>query len=721
MCIHHQYLKMKKKIFCLSIVLFSFVTISIAQVKKKPKEKAPTQSEIEKLMKEAEAGMDQIDAATKNIIDSMDIKMPSLKNVPKVSDKQLAEAWDVEERIVPKKDVARIASITKINLNEATLENYVNAINTKTNLILNAASKILAEKIYSDLKVSGKSSDAIGNTAAGLWMMGRLQPALYIMGRICIEDVTNTDNLSNYAAMLSMCGLQQFAIPCLNYLNLKFPGNSTLFNNLGQAWFGLGDIIKSEKYLDSAIRIYAWHPQANFTKSFIVENRGNKSEAINLVKKSILHAYTADKEGRLEQLGYKLTFRDVSLPRNPKSDGLNLGAFNTPPFPKSVDECLEFDKEWTSFRQQLQLQISALSAQLEDAQTIVNEKREKRMNESVTIVKASLATGKPVEDVFLFPLHFEAASLKQNEVKDEYERKLDKLLKNIAAFLYGPGASLKMQYDKDIEKLQEENLEQTGEGLPNKDFCPKFKEVTDKYLSANNSETEFFFKEGLEILKIYLNESAHWQIYSAFPEEFTAHKLEAKITWLSALNAKSPIDFISITEYKCNTPVKSKAGKLAEFDDVACKYHSEISFPIGKMKMDCSRWTTELDLSFVKFGLKQNMDKETFADQFMECNIEVGAKIGKDLKLGPLSVEASAGSRVGIEIDRSGIKDIYITGGVKVEAGTNIIGEASVASGTPASMMGVGVSDHSIDAGVEGKISIISGRGSIYGTGIFSK
>src|SRR5204863_477671 len=108
-------------------------------------------------------------------------------------------------------------------------------------------------------------------------------------------------------------------------------------------------------------------------------------------------------------------------------------------------------------------------------------------------------------------------------------------------------------------------------------------------------------------------------------------------------------------------------------------------------------------------------------DQFMNCNVEIGAKVGKDVKLGPLSVEASAGARIGIEIDRAGISDVYVTGGVKAGVGTNIISGASEATGTPSSMMGQGVSDLSLDGGIEGKISLVSGKGSIYGIGIFGK
>lgn len=108
----------------------------------------------------------------------------------------------------------------------------------------------------------------------------------------------------------------------------------------------------------------------------------------------------------------------------------------------------------------------------------------------------------------------------------------------------------------------------------------------------------------------------------------------------------------------------------------------------NRLKMDCCRFTTELDLCVIKFGLKQNVDNETFADQLMICMVEVVAKVGKDVKTG---------------------------------AGTNIIGAASEATGTPSSIMGVGVSDVSIDGGVEGRIILESGRGFVYGTGIFKK
>jgi tetratricopeptide (TPR) repeat protein len=714
-----------KYLFQLLCVLL-FATAGAAQPgKKNEKEKPPTQKEMEEMMKEAEKMMGEMSPEDKKMMDSMGIKMPDFKKTAKavsgITDKQLATAWEVENLIVPKKDNARINAISKTPLTAGSMGAFISDVNNKMVALLWPASKSLAEKMYTQMKAAGKNSDAIGNTATGLWIMGRLQPALYIMGKICADDASNTDNLSNYASMLSMCGVQQSAIPVLNYLDTQYPNNSTLINNLGQAWFGLGDMEKAEKYLDNVLRMYAWHPQAALTKSFIAESKGNKAEAVTLVKKSMLHSYSEEKEERLRKLGHKLTSKDVTLPKNSKADPLNLGGSVPPPYPMSVDECIALEPVWKTYRAQLKEQAAALSKQFKQAEQTAADMQQKRMNADLNMIKASMAAGSPQGVLTPVPIHAKAAYIKQNEVMEEYRRRTEELGKKMTSFFSGQAIQLKKDYEAQMEILREANLEQTGEGKPNKDYCPMYKAESDKYLRAYNSGVEPLFKEYLEIQKKYLNEMTHWQLYSEWPEKFEAYKIAAKISWLGALGAEPPISFESITQYKCAPPVQGKSGKLANFDDVACKYHSEITLFIGKMKSDCSRFTTEVDLGAIKLGLKQDMDKETFADQFMSCSVEVGAKVGKDVKMGPLSVEASAGARVGVEIDRTGVKDVYITGGVKAGAGTNIIGDAAEAAGTPSSALGQGVSDISIDGGVEGKISLVSGRGSIYGTGIFQK
>src|SRR5689334_8197756 len=100
---------MKNKISIIAILLFPLCMW--AQKKPPAKEKAPTQKEMQDIMKQMQKEMDDISPEDKKSMDSMGIKMPDLKgmqnNVAGVSDAQLKKAYDDENRIVPIKDNAR--------------------------------------------------------------------------------------------------------------------------------------------------------------------------------------------------------------------------------------------------------------------------------------------------------------------------------------------------------------------------------------------------------------------------------------------------------------------------------------------------------------------------------------------------------------------------------------------------------------------------------------
>ena len=86
-----------------------FLYLAISQPGKKPtqqKEKPSAKKEIEYLKKEAQKTVNGLSPEDKKTMDSLGIKMPSFKNVPKVTDKQLADATEEEERTVSKKDIA---------------------------------------------------------------------------------------------------------------------------------------------------------------------------------------------------------------------------------------------------------------------------------------------------------------------------------------------------------------------------------------------------------------------------------------------------------------------------------------------------------------------------------------------------------------------------------------------------------------------------------------
>ncbi len=701
------------------LILTVFIlSISIAFSQSKPKQKTgdatPTQQEMQDMMKEAQKELDNLSPEDKKMMEDMGIKMPDMNNVGNsvsgVSDAQLQKAFEDENRIVPNKDLARIGSISKAPLTNTALPSYLSTVHNSVVAQLKPASKTKGEEIYQLIKAQYNSPVATGNTAASLWMLGKAELALYVMGKACLDNPTNVDNLNNYASMLSMSGAEQLSIPIFEKINRQFPKNSTILNNLGQAWFGLGDIDKATNYLDSTIHIYAYHPQANFTKSFIEESKGNTSAAVECVRKSIKHAYSKEKEDRLRKMGHEIEGKDIRFPFKPNPNPLNLSSFEHPDLPGSVDESIALEKLWKKFKDDCELQSQILNSKLVKAEQVMKVAYEQRKNENIAIVKNSINSGYVTGSLDLVPLYAPTASLKLKEImegNDGYEFRVKKALEDMAAHIQSL-APLKEKYEEQIEILNEADLEQTGEGLPNKDFCPQKKAVADAFLSAYNPGLQKKWETYLDITKRRLNEEVYWYQFIQWPEQFEVTKLTYEITWLGAI---SDISFESITQYKCQPkPPLKTGGKLAEFDDVHCVYHSQFSTPVGTIRTDCSRMTTELDLKFIKLGLKQDMDKETFNDQFMSCSVEVGVSVGAGIKNGPLKAEASAGVAVGAEFDRNGLKDVVVKVNAGVSAGTDVIDGGSMA--------GVGISDLSADAGVQGQVSLISGKSSVESTGL---
>src|SRR5665647_2141064 len=102
--------------------------------------------------------------------------------------------------------------------------------------------------------------------------------------------------------------------------------------------------------------------------------------------------------------------------------------------------------------------------------------------------------------------------------------------------------------------------------------------------------------------------------------------------------------------------------------------------------------TTKLDLKMIKLGLKQDMNQDTFGDQFMSCSVEVGASESAGFETNVLKAEASVGVTMRAEFDRTGLTDVIVKTEAGVGLGTNFIEDGSEA--------GVGVKDLSVETGV---------------------
>ena len=277
------------------------------------------------------------------------------KQVRNMSAKTFQKASEENSKsIVPAKDVARIRTISKKILTDAELLTYLKTVFADVERIIPPVDKAEARKIYNETKGEYNSANALNSAASGCWMYGHQGKALWITGRACIDYQANPDLLDNYAAFLTMTGAEQYAIPVLLYLDNKYPNNSTVLNNLGQAWFGLGDILNSKKYLEHAAELYPTHSMANLTlsKIYLAENPANTTKAMAALKNSIKESYSADKESLIESMGVELTIDDLPDFNYPvEKDPFHFDGFFQliPDNQGSVDEYADSQARWEGF------------------------------------------------------------------------------------------------------------------------------------------------------------------------------------------------------------------------------------------------------------------------------------------------------------------------------------------------------------------------------------
>ncbi len=492
------------------------------------------------------------------------------------------------------------------------------------------------------------------------------------MGKTCQDDPGNMDNINNYAAMITMAGAEQAAIPILQNLNRRFPGNSTLLNNIGQAWFGLGDMEKAGRYLDSAIRIYTYHSEANYTKSLIEESKGNTGAAVEAMLRSIKKSYSTKKADKLKKLGKKLTGKDVDFPFPMPQDPLGLEKFSWPDYPKSVTESRLLEEAWNMFKEKCDAEINQLkgkSAQLEQASV---EALQKRTN---AIIKASNSGGK--ESVQFLPWFAPVATLKLNYLIDDKDGRLEQQLKTRAnAWVDVMQHVSQFSNEKDASEnlLSEKYDPLIGEGRPNPltEYCNAVNGVRNQFLEKSNREIELFQKNMIEEERKQMNDQVYYAQYINWPEDFELIKVTAKMRWLTLIKNQG-VQFQAMGPHcivgESDQEKLKKMTKLQAFDEVACKYHSKVDIQLIEFKNDCSFFEAKLKLGPLNYSRKIDSDDH---DRLIAASLQITASAGKGIERGPVQAEVKAEVGGKLEWNDKEVTNWEVWSEVGASAGSNM-------------------------------------------------
>jgi Flp pilus assembly protein TadD len=295
-------------------VLLVLVITAFSQANSKQKSKPPSQSEMNKAIEDAMKGMSEEEKLEMRTM--MKEVMPALQE----NNNQIADYREFtnNKQLVPKSDAGRIAAMPRAKLLQADMAAYASKLFNKIMIKGDAAEMALAKKIITqNLKAS-----AIGEAAVLCMLQGHPQAAMALSMKAVQIDPSNANWQNNMASLLTQYGYPEQAIPVLQKLKNQFPRNSTVLNNLGQAWFAMGELDSANINIKTAGGLNPNHPEAKETEGVIEEINGNTDKATDDYIKAMENAVNPFTErllknnngqNKLDKIDFKKLKRSITI------------------------------------------------------------------------------------------------------------------------------------------------------------------------------------------------------------------------------------------------------------------------------------------------------------------------------------------------------------------------------------------------------------------------
>jgi tetratricopeptide (TPR) repeat protein len=263
-----------------ALALTPVVTFAQTGKKTAAKEKAPSQSEMDKAMEDAMKGMTEAE--------KIEMRKMMKDVMPELAKKPAAESLSFTDnkKLIPVKDVARINSIPRKIFTEGEVVANARLLYNKLVAKIPAAEK----NIVNSVTAKAKTGAALMEAAITSFLQGHNHAAMALALKAVQASPDNKNFQNNLAAILSQSGYPEKAIPYLKKLSAEFPTNSTILHNLGYAWLSLGE-------QDTARRLFSYaairnpnNPETKLCLGVLEELRGDPKKAADYYKESFEHA-----------------------------------------------------------------------------------------------------------------------------------------------------------------------------------------------------------------------------------------------------------------------------------------------------------------------------------------------------------------------------------------------------------------------------------------------
>lgn len=661
--IRQFFLNPRNSYFIFSVLLMLQTQIAFSD------EDMPTAEEMAEMQQMMESVQDQLENLDPDVKAQMDAMM---KQVPAADDAM----------ILPDRN-SQLNKINDAALNSAALKKHLAMIQLKLETALSADALQRAKTVLAEVKKKTPYLPSLRASANGLAAMGALQEATYLTA-VLANQTGDVQDLANLAAFLVMLHAEPAALPILHTLNNRYPNNSTLLNNLGQAYYQLGDINRASSYLAAAVQRTPLHPQANFTQGLIQQSKGDFTAARKSHEQALAGGYSETKEKALKDAGGK--WQPKGAWRGPMpQDPLGLEQINLPDFPTDPVALPKAASSWDAFRTQVRQRMALLEKQRSE-----NLSQFDSMSQSQMMRSAMGVLGLP----------FKQQAIQSMKAEDEqFQRDLKKFTTDLVIARTNH-ASARMELHAKLESLRAANEEKYASDPVGEDAhkCDGVSDAYTEYLQKVNPVLEPLERAYLETLRRHANEQAYLaQFVEPNQMAFNAVKIASQLQFTQALlDADVALDNIDPNSWQsCLDRPLRMTGKLAEYNDIHCDYVSELVMPgIGSMRFKCDKAEVELapvmapfelawaskytgkgddtmllrasaaiSVDAVKVGGYSEFDENGFNRGGV--NIGVSADLGSKLGAGPLEIGNSVSITGTLEFDRNGVSDIGVGAGIE--------------------------------------------------------
>jgi tetratricopeptide (TPR) repeat protein len=559
----------------------------------------------------------------------------------------------------------KLSQLPQLLTNE-TYKTYIQQLHIAISNAIKPEEKKKADDYIKNKKLT--TSKDISSIAFAAWLQKTPRHSLYLFNKAIVTDPADALAANNFSSFLIMGGLPEKAVPILEYWNKQKPGEATLLCNLGNAYYRLGDIDKSMKYLQQCVQYDTLNPTANKLLCMIYLKKGDVKKAEDHGTKSLTSSHDEQVIAILRQVNNKVKPGEI-MSRLHKKEFPMLKRTMLPAMPSNLDDMAAFAIDLETEKRSLALTIQSIEAKMPAASDDVQQK----------MMMASFAGG-------ISPIRIKAQFIIMDAMQIYHTEKVREsdAFKHHLKNLSGPyNITVKAISKKYADKL---NKLEGGEAGDEDQIsalelarCKEINAETEKYLAVLSPLVNQYAQRQEFISRKFYRDYANWSPYWIPAQSLSFLSIERDYL-KDIANILSEYRLVSKSDCSIHEPKPLvKDGILKEWEDEYCaNFKGKIGMGPVKLTWTCSSWGVEGGEGIVGEFEVNYADDGSFEDFTFGGGLGATWQMGND-KTVKLEAGASAKEFIKVGFDKTTgmpiVKDVGYKTDVSVEGS---IGSAAI-------------------------------------------